>query len=31
MDTAVATEAIIQRMMKAKDNAAFLDNLTEDM
>jgi transcription termination factor Rho len=31
MDTAVATEAIIQRMMKAKDNAMFLDNLTEDM
>lgn len=31
MDTAVATEAIIQRMMKSKNNGAFLDNLTEGM
>lgn len=29
MDTAVATEAIIQRMQKAKTNAEFLENLTE--
>ena len=29
MDNAVATEAIIQRMAKAKDNATFLENLTE--
>ena len=29
MDNAVATEAIIQRMGKAKDNATFLENLTE--
>lgn len=29
MDTAVATEALLQRMTKAKTNAAFLDNLSE--
>ena len=29
MDNAVATEAIIQRMAKAKDNMTFLENLTE--
>ncbi|MBQ6341643.1 MAG: transcription termination factor Rho [Anaerolineaceae bacterium] len=29
MDNAVATEAIIQRMAKAKDNVTFLENLTE--
>ncbi|MBR6091181.1 MAG: transcription termination factor Rho [Anaerolineaceae bacterium] len=29
MDNAVATEAIIQRMAKTKDNATFLENLTE--
>ncbi len=29
MDNAVATEAIIQRMAKAKDNLTFLENLTE--
>lgn len=29
MDNAVATEAIIQRMSKAKDNLTFLENLTE--
>lgn len=31
MDSAVATEAIIQRMMKTKTNNEFLENLTEDM
>lgn len=31
MDPAVATEAIIQRMTKAKNNNTFLDNLTEGM
>lgn len=31
MDTAVATEAIIQKMMKTKTNNEFLENLTEDM
>jgi hypothetical protein len=31
MDPAVATEAIMQRMMKSKTNADFLDGLTEDM
>jgi transcription termination factor Rho len=31
MDTAVATEAIIQRMTRTKTNQEFLDNLTEDM
>jgi len=30
MDTAVATEAIITRMEKAKDNMEFLENLTEN-
>lgn len=29
MDNAVATEAIIQRMAKSKDNLTFLENLTE--
>jgi transcription termination factor Rho len=31
MDTSVATEAILQRMMKAKTNMAFLESLTEEM
>ncbi len=31
MDTAVAAEAILQRMNKAKTNMEFLENLTEDM
>jgi transcription termination factor Rho len=31
MDPAVATEAILQRMMRAKTNQEFLENLTEDM
>jgi transcription termination factor Rho len=31
MDPAVATEAILQRMMKSKTNVDFLDGLTEDM
>jgi len=31
MDTAVATEAIIQKMSKAKTNLEFLENLTEGM
>ena len=31
MDTAVATEAIITRMEKAKDNMEFLENLTETL
>ncbi len=31
MDTAVATEAIFQRMMRVKTNQDFLENLTEDM
>jgi len=31
MDSAVATEAIIQRMMKTRNNQEFLENLTEDM
>ena len=31
MDSAVATEAIIQRMTKARTNQEFLDNLVEDM
>ncbi len=31
MDTAIATEAIIQRMAKSKTNIEFLENLTEDM
>jgi transcription termination factor Rho len=30
MDPAVATEAILQRMSKAKNNQEFLENLTED-
>ncbi len=30
MDTAVATEALIQKMQKAKDSSEFLQNLTED-
>ncbi len=30
MDPAVATEAILQRMVRAKNNLDFLDNLTED-
>ena len=29
MDNAVATEAIIQRMAKSKDNLTFLETLTE--
>ncbi len=31
MDPAVATEAILQRMAKTKNNAEFLESLTEDM
>ncbi len=31
MDTAVATEAILQRMSKSKNNQEFLETLTEDM
>jgi len=31
MDTSVATEAILQRMNRAKNNIEFLENLTEDM
>lgn len=31
MDSAVATEAILQRMSKSKNNMEFLENLTEDM
>ncbi len=30
MDPAVATEAILQRMIKTKNNLEFLENLTED-
>ncbi len=30
MDPAVATEAILQRMIKAKNNLEFLENITED-
>jgi transcription termination factor Rho len=31
MDPSVATEAILQRMMKSKNNVDFLEGLTEDM
>jgi len=31
MDSAVATEAIITRLQKAKDNMEFLENLTQDL
>ena len=31
MDSAVATEAIITRLERAKDNMEFLENLTEDV
>jgi transcription termination factor Rho len=31
MDTSVATEAILQRMIKAKNNMDFLEGLSEDM
>jgi transcription termination factor Rho len=31
MDPAVATEAIMQRMIKTKNNKEFLDMLAEDM
>jgi transcription termination factor Rho len=31
MDPAVATEAILQRMVRTKTNIEFLENLTEDM
>ncbi|MEW5828688.1 MAG: transcription termination factor Rho [Chloroflexota bacterium] len=31
MDAAVATEAILQRMTRARNNQEFLDNLTEDL
>ncbi|GIV65116.1 MAG: transcription termination factor Rho [Bellilinea sp.] len=31
MDPAVATEAILQRMARTKNNAEFLESLTEDM
>jgi transcription termination factor Rho len=30
MDPSVATEAILQRMMKSKNNLEFLENITED-
>ena len=30
MDPSVATEAILQRMVKTKNNQEFLENLTED-
>jgi len=30
MDPAVATEAILQRLSRSKDNQEFLENLTED-
>ena len=30
MDSAVATEAILQRMLKTRDNQEFLESLTED-
>jgi len=30
MDPAVATEAILQRLTRSKDNQEFLENLTED-
>jgi transcription termination factor Rho len=31
MDSAVATEAIITRLQKAKDNMEFLENLTQEV
>jgi transcription termination factor Rho len=31
MDSAVATEAILQRMSKTRNNQEFLETLTEDM
>ena len=31
MDPAVATEAILQRMVKSKTNHEFLETLAEDM
>jgi len=31
MDPAVATEAILQRMAKTRNNQEFLEGLTEDM
>jgi len=31
MDQAVATEAILQRLMRTKDNQEFLDNLTDEL
>jgi transcription termination factor Rho len=31
MDPSVATEAILQRMLRSKNNEEFLQNLTEDM
>lgn len=31
MDTAVASEAILQRLSKTKNNVEFLENLTEDL
>ena len=30
MDPAVATEAILQRLSRSKNNQEFLENLTED-
>ena len=30
MDPAVATEAILQRLARAKNNQEFLENITED-
>jgi transcription termination factor Rho len=31
MDPSVATEAILQRMVRTRTNIEFLENLTEDM
>jgi len=31
MDPAVATEAVLQQMMRAKNNLDFLETLTDDM
>jgi transcription termination factor Rho len=31
MDNAVATEAILQKLMKSKSNHEFLDTLTDDL
>jgi transcription termination factor Rho len=31
LDPSVATEAILQRMIKSRNNQEFLENITEDM